>query len=214
MRQGATGSEGRLFSYCGRIACFLVILLAAGCADMRPGLSARYKPGALNPIEVAMPPGALPISQQYFRTADPLGARHNGLDILGKRGTPILAAAAGRVVASYYEPAYGNRIRVDHGTDAEGRRIFTKYYHLNRRLVRVGDRVERGDAIGRMGSTGLLATGSHLHFEVEVARDGDKAEQVDPHFFWVGGEGQVTCFDLKASHPQHPIRVTYPVRCH
>lgn len=192
----------------GALAC----LLAAGCAETRPGLSARYRPGALDPVVVVMPANAPPIAQQFYRTADPRGESHNGLDILGPRGMPVLAAAPGRVVASYYEPAYGNRIRIDHGTDAAGLRIFTKYYHLDRRLRAAGDLVARGEEIGRMGSTGILGTAVHLHFEVEILSPGGDSDQADPHLHWAEGTGRVSCFE--PGRVYGPMAgMTYPVPC-
>jgi murein DD-endopeptidase MepM/ murein hydrolase activator NlpD len=89
------------------------------------------------------------------------GGVHTGLDFAGAQGTPILAAATGKVVSAGYEGAYGNRVVVDHGDGYQ-----TTYNHLSAIEVRVGEQVRTGDRIGRMGSTGN-STGSHLHFEVQ-----------------------------------------------
>lgn len=85
---------------------------------------------------------------------------HEGIDILAKQGTPVRAAAAGRVRLSGWMRGYGNLIILEHERDLE-----TRYAHLRRSLVRKGDRVERGQVIGEVGRTGN-ATTSHLHFEV------------------------------------------------
>ncbi|SHJ78325.1 Murein DD-endopeptidase MepM and murein hydrolase activator NlpD, contain LysM domain [Anaerobranca californiensis DSM 14826] len=85
---------------------------------------------------------------------------HTGVDIASSAGTPIYAAAGGRVVASGDRGNYGNLIIIDHGNG------YTTYYaHLQSMSVKVGDRVSQGQIIGRMGRTGL-ATGVHLHFEI------------------------------------------------
>jgi len=87
-------------------------------------------------------------------------AFHEGIDFNGADGTPILAAAGGVVAYSDYHPAYGNMVEIDHGNE-----LITRYAHASRRLVTVGDVVQRGARIAEVGRTGR-ATGTHLHFEV------------------------------------------------
>jgi murein DD-endopeptidase MepM/ murein hydrolase activator NlpD len=91
---------------------------------------------------------------------------HTGIDIGVPLGDPVRAAAGGRVIQSYYNSAYGNRIVVSHGY-VNGRYLVTTYNHLSTRLAGVGESVGRGEIIGRVGSTGW-STGPHLHFEVMV----------------------------------------------
>jgi len=97
---------------------------------------------------------------------DPFGrgaAMHAGIDLAGPLGTPIYATADGVVeAAGYNNGGYGNLIKIDHG-----RGIETRYGHLSAIGVHAGDRVKRGQLIGRMGSTGR-STGSHLHYEVRI----------------------------------------------
>nr|WP_314442747.1 M23 family metallopeptidase [uncultured Sphingomonas sp.] len=97
---------------------------------------------------------------------DPFGrgaAMHAGIDLAGPVGTPIYATADGTVTeAAYNNGGYGNLIKLDHG-----RGIETRYGHLASYTVRAGERVKRGQMIGRMGSTGR-STGSHLHYEVRI----------------------------------------------
>lgn len=90
--------------------------------------------------------------------------RHNGLDIANKIGTPIYAADSGTVIISQggYNGGYGNTIVIDHGGGKK-----TRYGHASKLLVKVGDKVEKGQTIMLMGSTGR-STGSHLHFEVLI----------------------------------------------
>lgn len=85
---------------------------------------------------------------------------HAGLDIVGDKGQSVYATASGTVTAASFQGSYGNLIVVDHGFGLE-----TRYGHLSAFSVEKGDRVQRGDVIGRVGSTGR-ATGNHLHYEV------------------------------------------------
>ncbi|SFT19533.1 M23 family metallopeptidase [Paenibacillus sp. BC26] len=85
---------------------------------------------------------------------------HKGMDIAGKTGDSIFAAADGYVQDTGYMTERGNYIVVSHKNG-----IATKYMHLNKVLAQEGERVEQGDLIGLLGSTGR-STGPHLHFEV------------------------------------------------
>ncbi|NPV55229.1 MAG: M23 family metallopeptidase [Anaerolineae bacterium] len=101
---------------------------------------------------------------------------HNGLDLAGQLGQPVLAVAAGRV-ANGYEPAgYGTYIEVDHGG------FSTLYAHLAFRLVNDGQPAAAGEVLGGLGSTGF-SSGPHLHFEVRIPGQGApgyRRHQVDP----------------------------------
>jgi murein DD-endopeptidase MepM/ murein hydrolase activator NlpD len=87
---------------------------------------------------------------------------HEGVDITAPIGTPILAAAKGRVRFAGQDGGYGLSIEVDHGYG-----VVTRYAHASKILVARGRAVERGDTIGLVGETGL-AVGPHLHYEVLV----------------------------------------------
>lgn len=87
-------------------------------------------------------------------------AMHEGVDFSADVGTPIHAAATGRVLRAERHPEYGNLIEIDHGND-----MTTRYAHLSKMLVKEGDLVQRGKLIAEVGSTGR-STGPHLHFEV------------------------------------------------
>lgn len=88
---------------------------------------------------------------------------HEGIDVAAPRGTPIMAAARGRVTYAGWRSGYGQTVEIDHGYGYE-----TLYGHADKVLVRVGQVVERGDVVAQVGSTGL-ATSPHLHYEVRVA---------------------------------------------
>ncbi|MBZ5516874.1 MAG: M23 family metallopeptidase [Acidobacteriia bacterium] len=101
----------------------------------------------------------------FGQRMDPLsgeGAFHAGIDISAPSGTPVEATADGIVFCASPDAGYGNAILIDHGSG-----ITTKYGHLSRMLVAVGQEVERGQVIGAVGTTGKT-TGPHLHYEVHV----------------------------------------------
>lgn len=87
---------------------------------------------------------------------------HTGIDIANRAAPGVLAADSGRVVTAGWPDGwgYGNRVVIDHGNGYR-----TRYAHLSAIYVTVGQTVNRGDLIGKMGSTGR-STGTHLHFEV------------------------------------------------
>jgi murein DD-endopeptidase MepM/ murein hydrolase activator NlpD len=85
---------------------------------------------------------------------------HQGIDLAAPRGAPVVATADGEVAYAGRKRRYGKVIVIDHGAGYE-----TRYAHLSRVSVRVGEQVRRGQKIGRVGKSGN-ATGFHLHYEV------------------------------------------------
>jgi murein DD-endopeptidase MepM/ murein hydrolase activator NlpD len=128
-----------------------------------------------NPTAVAMSGSAsgdllMPVhgwkSSDYGRRYDPyygVWQLHAGVDIAAGGGTPIHAADDGRVMRTGWNGGYGNYTCINHG-QLEGQSFSTCYGHQSRILVHVGERVRRGEVIGRVGTTGA-STGNHLHFE-------------------------------------------------
>jgi len=88
---------------------------------------------------------------------------HAGTDIAAGGGTPIHAAASGRVIQAGWNGGYGNYTCIAHGKK-QGRSFSTCYGHQSKILVHAGEYVRRGEVIGRVGTTGA-STGFHLHFE-------------------------------------------------
>ena len=89
---------------------------------------------------------------------------HDGTDLGAGCGTPIRAPRKGRVAERYYNAGYGKRLMIDHGY-VRGKYVTTGYNHASRYIVRVGQRVHKGQVIGYVGSTGF-STGCHLHLMV------------------------------------------------
>ncbi|MCJ1884902.1 M23 family metallopeptidase [Pseudomonas sp. LA21] len=104
-------------------------------------------------------------------------AFHSGQDFSAPTGSPIHAAAGGRVIVADRNSSYGNRVEIDHGNG-----LVTRYAHASKLLVKAGDVVLPGQEIAKVGSTGR-STGPHLHFEVLY-----HGEFVDPqNFLSLGG---------------------------
>ena len=102
------------------------------------------------------------ITSRYGNRESIRSHSHTGLDIAAPYGTPIKAAADGKVTFAGYSGGYGYVVKLDNGNGVE-----TYYGHCSKLYVSTGDTVEAGDTIAAVGSTGN-STGNHLHFEVRV----------------------------------------------
>lgn len=126
-------------------------------------------------IAIEKLPLAMPV-RDSFRYTSGFGRRwgrmHEGIDMAGPVGTPIYATGDGVVIQAGRASGYGNLIKIQHELGTE-----TRYGHLSRIRVKVGDKVSQGDLIGDMGNTGR-STGPHLHYEVRM-----KGRAVDPMSF-------------------------------
>lgn len=120
------------------------------------------------------------LGSPFGNRVDPFNRRlafHSGQDFSAPIGTPIHAAAGGRVIAAGPHTSYGNLVEIDHGNG-----LVTRYAHASKVFVKVGDVVLPEQKIAAVGSTGR-STGAHLHFEVLL-----KGEFVDPqNFLSLGG---------------------------
>jgi murein DD-endopeptidase MepM/ murein hydrolase activator NlpD len=128
----------------------------------------------LNNIERTSNPEFLPtmwahmgkINNEFGFRRNPFGGRsyefHPGLDIDGEKGDVIVAPANGVIAKAGWQGGYGNLIEIDHGNGLK-----TRYGHLSKVDVQVGDAVQRGQQMGLVGSTGR-STGPHLHYELRL----------------------------------------------
>lgn len=91
---------------------------------------------------------------------------HAGTDFRARCGTPVYAAAAGRVIWAKYKGGFGNQVMVDHGI-VNGNSVLSSYNHFQRFAVNSGQAVSQGQLVGYEGTTGT-STACHLHFEVYV----------------------------------------------
>ena len=95
--------------------------------------------------------------------------RHLGVDESAPRGTRVFAINAGKVVAAYADPIYGNTVIINHGAE-----ISSLYMHLDSISVKNGRELKKGELIGKVGSSGL-ASAAHLHLSIKI-----KGKSVDP----------------------------------
>ncbi|UWQ90217.1 M23 family metallopeptidase [Rhodobacteraceae bacterium M382] len=157
------------------------------------------------------------------------GSKHQGIDIGGPNGAPILAAADGVVVETDIGTCWGPTIVIDHGADRSGKPLIAAYGHLGDILVKTGQTVTRGQRIARLSNNftkfRCISGVRHLHFQIgrshrsgpkgsywghiKYLKDGKSA--TNPHLFWADGPGQVTCFRPATAYPKGTL--TYPVPC-
>ena len=105
------------------------------------------------------------VTSSFGYRRDPFTGRaamHKGLDFRGPTGAPIYAAAKGRISFVGRKSGYGNVVEISHGNG-----LMTRYAHMSKFAAKTGQKVDAGDVIGAIGSTGR-STGPHLHFEVRI----------------------------------------------
>jgi murein DD-endopeptidase MepM/ murein hydrolase activator NlpD len=132
-------------------------------------------------------PTTMPVPMAYYSSnygyrLDPITGRssfHTGVDLIAPAGTPIVAAAGGVVATMGFVHEYGNIVEIDHDNG-----LTSRYAHLSKSLVKVGDVVLKGQPIAHVGATGRT-TGPHLHFEVR-----EKGIPLNPNkFLSLGTQG-------------------------
>ena len=119
----------------------------------------------LSGIPQYMPADMRMITSGFGYRSDPIhgaAAMHAGLDFRGPIGSPIHAAADGRVSFVGIKEGYGKVVEITHGNG-----LMTRYAHMSAWRAKVGQTVDAGDIIGLIGNTGR-STGPHLHFEVRI----------------------------------------------
>jgi len=135
--------------------------------SQRLGNQARFP--AMHPVDRSY------VSSGYGWRRHPITGRHTlheGMDFSAPVGTPIVAASGGIVTEARYRSGYGKMVEIAHGDG-----LITRYAHASSILVRLGDVVEKGQLIARVGATGQV-TGAHLHFEVRL-----EDQPLDPILF-------------------------------
>jgi len=157
---------------------------ALGRALVRVNLAradASAMSNTLSKVPVRKPvTGDVDESSPFGIRTDPIvheAAMHTGIDFRGDVGVAIRATASGTVTVAGWSGGYGKMVEIDHGNG-----LLTRYGHLSKIDVDVGDIVRSGAIVGKLGSTGR-STGPHLHYEVRL-----KGEAVDPQKFLDAGE--------------------------
>ena len=176
--QSASGGEDEqfreLFSTWQSFEADTVPALAAVAeAQSQAGMSSgirKSRPEVSIPSRV--PLAGLKLTSGYGMRNHPVTGRrrsHKGIDLAAPTGTPIFATADGLISRASWFSSYGLYVSIEHGGQ-----IQTRYAHMSRLNVANGQRVQKGDIIGFVGSTGR-STGPHLHYEVRI-----KGAAVDP----------------------------------
>ena len=132
-------------------------------------------------------PTTLPVAMGYYSSnygyrVDPITGKstlHTGVDLIAVPGTPVMAAAGGVVTAANYMSEYGNVVDIDHDNG-----LTSRYAHLSKSLVKVGEVVMKGQVVALVGMTGRT-TGPHLHFEVR-----EKGIPLNPNKFLSMGKSE------------------------
>lgn len=141
-----------------------VIIRAAKQSTQRPsGLIIPRKPGGL--MSAQYPVHGARLSSNFGPRVHPVSggySNHTGIDFAIGGGSPVYAPVGGIVDRSAWDNVYGNQIIMEHGRHQQ-----TMYGHLDKSIVKPGQRVNQGDVIGYVGSTGL-STGPHLHWETWI----------------------------------------------
>ena len=203
--------------------------IVEGCATQQGNISIETNGAVIRNGYAAghfiYPPGAPRIETDWMdMTSGPvrLKSPHPGLDISGRIGDSVLAAADGEVVDVGSNYNGGKIIQVWHGTDKDGKHVLSGYVHLNKQLVKVGQIVKRGEQIGELGMTGHNPVNPHLHFDLTVREEKYKpGMRTDPKKYFPqvnGGENGavkylIVCFDPSAKYNFPDITFTYPVKC-
>ena len=169
--------------------------------------------------QVVYPEGLDPakhIDSGFASWVDSIGRRriyrHEGLDFMGPKGQPVIAAAAGEVLSARTDRCAGPTVLIDHGWDKHDKPLIAVYTHLGEILVKPHTQVRRGELIARLGDNyryhPCAAGVRHLHFEV-----GRKAVDrgVNPHPLWADGPYRVSCFEPGRTYASGTL--TLPIPC-
>lgn len=131
-------------------------------------------------LPLSTPMRSYQLTSGFGRRTDPFNGRlaiHPGLDFSGSMNSPIMTTNDGKVIYAGRKAAYGNVVDVEHAFG-----VVTRYAHMSSIAVEVGQKVKKGDVVGRQGSTGR-STGAHLHYEVRI-----NDHPVNPQKFLQAGE--------------------------
>ena len=176
----------------------------------------------------AITPSNAPPDISYRMVTDT--PQHRGITIGGPGflGHEIVAAADGVVVFVNYNERRGNHVKIRHGPDSNKQDIYTEHFHVHGRLIKEGDRVERGRTIGLIGLGNRERTDlPHYHYIVIKEESPGRFVALYPMDYWFGsdqykakldnglsvGPFVISCFEPSVDYQKEPIRFTYPVKC-
>ena len=156
--------------------------------------------------------------------------KHGGVDFIIVVGSPIIAAADGKVYGvKNNDKCIGNQVAIDFGKSPDGTRLYATHMHVGKIHVKSGDKVKRGQLIADAGDEVKTRCGggiAHLHFHMSKRKGkgtngsswgswrylGGPGGWINPHEYWTGGIGRPECFVEGKEYPEGLI--TIPVKCY
>lgn len=207
-----------------RITGLAILCLVLGLAN---GAVAQKK------AKVVMPANAPAIKSGFHSRRGVNGGlrsgRHQGIDIAGPNGQPIIAVADGVVLDRETGKCWGPTVLIDHGKGRDGKPLIVAYGHVGQIVVKKGQKVRRGQLVARLGNNHkkfrCISGVRHLHLQIgrkarlENRRNSwghvrylvDGKKGVNPHAYWADGPGRVTCYRKGGRYPAGTL--TYPLPC-
>ena len=183
--------------------------------------------------EIIMPKNSPPIISDYHSRYGVLGgsrsnpSKHGGIDFYIKAGSPIIAAADGKVYGvKVKDKCVGNQFAIYFGKSPDGKKLYATHMHVGKIHVKKGDEVKRGQLIADAGEEVKTSCGGgmeHLHFHMSKRKGsnanswgswrflGEPSGWINPHEYWTGGKGKPECFVEGKEYPEGLL--TLPVAC-
>ena len=200
----------------------------------KTGFVLRYH-GEKSPskFEITLPKNSPPIISDYHSRYGVLGgsrsnpSKHGGIDFYIKAGSPIIAAADGKVYGvKVKDKCVGNQFAIYFGKSPNGKKLYATHMHVGKIHVKKGDIVKRGQLVADAGAEVKTDCGGgmeHLHFHISKKRGtnpnawgswrflGGPPGWINPHEYWTGGKGKPECFVEGKEYPEGLL--TLPVKC-
>ena len=186
-----------------------------------------------NKFEIIFPKNSPPIISDYHSRYGVLGGsrsspkKHGGIDFYIKPGSPIIAAADGKVYGvKNKDKCVGKQFAIYFGESRDGIKLYATHMHVGKILVKKGDEVKRGQIVAEAGELVKTSCGGgmeHLHFHMSKRKGtdpnswgswrflGEPSGWINPHKYWTGGIGKPECFVEGKEYPKGLL--TLPVTC-
>ena len=199
------------------------------------GFVLRYhKEKSPSKFEIILPKNSPPIISDYHSKYGVLGGsrsnprKHGGIDFYISAGSPIIAAANGKVYGiKIKDKCVGNQFAIFFGKSPDGKKLYATHMHVGKIHVKKGDEVKRGQLVAEGGAEVKTDCGggmNHLHFHMSKKKGTDPGSWgswrflggpkgwINPHEYWTGGKGKPECFVEGKQYPEDLL--TLPVACY
>ena len=185
-------------------------------------------------FEIILPKNSPPIISDYHSKYGVLGGsrsnprKHGGIDFYISAGSPIIAAANGKVYGvKVKDKCVGNQFAIYFGKSPDGKKLYATHMHVGKIHVKKGDEVKRGQLVADGGEEVQTDCGggmNHLHFHMSKKKGTDPGSWgswrflggpkgwINPHEYWTGGKGKPECFVEGKEYPEGLL--TLPVACY